>query len=316
MELLSTWLAKKLVSGKQGDPEALSRIAAITTIVVNLVLFIAKLFTGIAIASMALVADSLDSLFDVLIAGVMWFGFRVAFKPADSEHPFGHGRFEHVATLILAMFLTLTGISIAYASIQRLSGEPKIQLADWALFVIVINVLLKFFLVRFSMRLNLEIESGTIEANVWNLFGDVLSSLVVLVSLLVYRFTGFPHLDACASLFISAMILSVAVKFFKEASSTLMGKAVHTQDAERIQRIAEGIEGVKGVHGIAWHSYGRKHVVSMHLEIDKNLTVGKAHRITQEVERSILGTQRHIQSLVIHVDPATEGGCSKGTASS
>jgi len=91
MELLSTRLAKKLVSAKQGDPEALSRIAAITTIVVNLVLFIAKLFTGIAIASMALVADSLDSLFDVLIAGVMWFGFRVAFKPADSEHPFGHG---------------------------------------------------------------------------------------------------------------------------------------------------------------------------------------------------------------------------------
>jgi len=315
MELLSTRLAKKVVSAKQGDPEALSRIATITTIVVNLVLFIVKLFTGIAIASMALVADSLDSLFDVLIAGVMWFGFRVTFKPADSEHP-SHGRFEHVATLILAMFLTLTGISIAYASIQRLSGEPKIQLADWALFVIVINVLLKFFLVRFSMRLNLEIESGTIEANVWNLFGDVLSSLVVLVSLLVYRFTGFPHLDACASLFISAMILSVAVKFFKEASSTLMGKAVHAEDAECIQRIAEGIEGVKGVHGIAWHSYGRKHVVSMHLEIDKNLTVGKAHRITQEVERSILGTQCHIQSLVIHVDPATEGGCSKGTASS
>jgi cation diffusion facilitator family transporter len=316
MKPLSTWLAKKLVSNKRGDPEALSRIAAIMTIVVNLALFMAKLFTGITIASMALVADSLDSLFDVLIAGVMWFGFRVAFKPADSEHPFGHGRFEHVATLILAMLLTLTGISIAYASIQRLSGEPKIQLTDWALFVIVINVLLKLFLVRFSMRLNLEIESGTIEANVWNLFGDVLSSLVVLVSLLVYRFTGFPHLDACASLLISAMILSVAVKFFKEASSTLMGKAVHTEDVERIRRIAEGTKGVKGVHEIVWHSYGRKHVVSMHLEIDKNLTVGKAHRITQEVERSILGTQRHIQSLVIHVDPATEGGCSKGTASS
>lgn len=312
----SAWLAKKFVIGKQGNPEALSRIAAITTIFVNLALFLGKLFTGVVISSMALVADSLDSLFDVLIAGVMWFGFRIAFKPADPEHPFGHGRFEHVATLVLAMFLTLTGISIGYASVQRLSGEPKILVTNWALVVIVANVLLKLFLVRFSMSLNREIESGTIKANVWNLFGDVLSSLVVLVSLMVYRVTGFPHLDACASLFISAMILSVAFKFFKEASSTLMGKAVHIKDVERIQGIAEGIKGVSGVHGIAWHSYGRKHVVSMHLEIDTNLSVGEAHCITQEVERSILKTQQHIQSLVIHVDPATKRNQSKEGAAS
>lgn len=308
MRLLQSRLAQKVVEAKKGDPEALARIAATTAILVNAFLFGTKLFTGIVINSMALLADGIDSLFDVIYGVILWFGFRVSFKPADVEHPFGHGRFEHIVTLILATCLILTGVTIAYSSLQRLWGEPEIQLKDWAIAIVLMNLLLKVFLVRFSIGLNTAIQSGSILANIWNLLGDVFTSFVVLVSLVLYRFTGFPHLDAGAGLFIAFMIASVGVKLLKEASSTLMGQAIHKDEAESLRGLAREVQGVKGVHAIVWHNYGRRHVVSMHLEIDKRMTVEEAHRITQEVERKILGSQPHVQSLVIHIDPSHKGG--------
>lgn len=312
VKLLQSRLAQRVIEAKKGDPEALARIAANTAIVVNAVLFVTKLFTGIAINSMALLADSIDSFFDVLYGIILWFGFRVAFKPADVEHPFGHGRFEHIVTIILATCLTITGLTIAYSSLQRLWGEPEVQLKDWAIAVVLINLMLKVFLVRFSISLNTAVQSGSILANAWNLLGDAFSSLVVLISLVLYRFTGFPHLDAAAGLFIAAMMMSVGIKLLKEASSTLMGQAIHKDELSSIKRLAKEVQGVKGVHAIAWHNYGRKHVVSMHLELDRRLTVEEAHRITQEVERRILCFLSQVQSVVIHVDPSHKGNSQGG----
>jgi cation diffusion facilitator family transporter len=304
VKLLRSRLAQRVIEAKKGDPEALAKVAAKTAIVVNAILFGAKLFTGITINSMALLADGIDSFFDVLYGVILWFGFDAAFKPADVEHPFGHGRFEHIVTLILATCLTLTGLTVAYSSLQRLWGEPEIQLRDWAIAIVLINLILKAFLVRFSIGLNSAIQSGSIQANSWNLLGDVLSSLVVLFTLILYRFTGFPHLDAAGGLFIATMISSVGIKLLKETSSTLMGQAIHKDEVESLKGLAKEVQGVKGVHAIVWHNYGRRHVVSMHLEIDKRMTVDEAHRISQEVERRILGSQRHIQSIIIHIDPS------------
>ena len=301
---LSGALAHRIAQRYGGDERRISYLSSIFNIVANCILFIVKIATGILIGSIALVGDGIDTLFDVVIAAVMLVGFVVAFKPADKEHPFGHGRFESIATIILSMLLMISGAVLAYESSSRLftdavmSRELWVEL--WAMIVVVFNVLMKYFLVRFSYAINRELKSESVEANALNYLGDVLNSLVVLASFVVYYLTGFQHMDAIAGIFIGLMIISVGVRFVRSASSQLMGEAYND---EALKDLILSVDGVTGVHDINRHSYGRRGVLAMHLEVGEGLSADKAHAITESVEEKINERYKDIDSTVIHVEP-------------
>lgn len=297
---LSGALAHRIALRYSGDERRISYFSSIFNIAANCILFIVKIATGILIGSIALVGDGIDTLFDVVIAAVMLVGFVVAFKPADKEHPFGHGRFESIATIILSMLLMISGAVLAYESGSRLFTDAVMSLELWAMAVVVFNVLMKYFLVRFSYAINRELKSESVEANALNYLGDVLNSLVVLASFLVYYLTGFQHMDAIAGIFIGLMIISVGVRFVRSASSQLMGEAYND---EALKDLVLSVDGVTGVHDINRHSYGRRGVLAMHLEVGEGLSADKAHAITERVEEKINERYKDIDSTVIHVEP-------------
>lgn len=297
---LSSVLARRIVIRCNGDEKRISYFSSIITIAANCLLFLIKIITGIIIGSIALIGDSIDTLFDVIIAVVVLIGFFVAFKPPDKEHPFGHGRFENIATIMLSMLLMISGAALMYDSCSRLFIDVVISFELWVIAVVVFNILLKFFLVRFSYSINHELNSESIEANALNYFGDVLNSFVVLISFIIYYFTGFEHIDAIAGIFIGLMIFSVGVRFVKSASSQLMGEA-YTD--ESLRDLVLSVDGVSGVHDINKHSYGRRGVLAMHLEVDSALSAEEAHAISERVEKKIGENYRDIDSTVIHVEP-------------
>jgi len=297
---LSGVLAHRIVIRCNGDEKKISYLSSVINIASNCLLFLIKIITGIIIGSIALIGDSIDSLFDVIIATVMLIGFFVAFKPPDKEHPFGHGRFENIATIILSMLLILSGAILAYESFSRIFAHPEISIELWALFVVIFNLFFKSFLVRFSYSINRELKSESVEANALNYIGDVLNSLVVLSSFIIYYLTGFEHTDAIAGIFIGIMIASVGIRFMRSSSSQLMGEA-YTD--ESLKDLVLSVDGVSGVHDIHKHSYGRRGVLAMHLEVREGLSADEAHDISERVEKKISENYRDIDSTVIHVEP-------------
>lgn len=297
---LSTIVAQRFIKKYNGDERRISYLSSLFNIAANCLLFALKIFTGVAIGSIALIGDSIDTLFDILTAAVMFFGFIVAFKPPDREHPFGHGRFESIATIILSMLLILSGAILTYESFSRIFAHSRISIELWALFVVIFNLFLKSFLVRFSYSINRELKSESMEANALNYLGDVLNSLVVLSSFIIYYLTGFEHTDAIAGIFIGIMIVSVGVRFMRSASSQLMGEAYAD---ESLKDLILSVDGVAGVHDINKHSYGRRGVLSMHLEVDSALSADEAHAISEKVEKEIEGKYGDIESTVIHIEP-------------
>ncbi|HIH77628.1 MAG TPA: cation-efflux pump [Halobacteria archaeon] len=300
MRSISAEIARRAAERYSSDDKRLSYFSSIINIIVNSVLFLLKIITGILIGSMALIGDGIDTFFDVVIAVIMLVGFVVAFSPPDKEHPFGHGRFEDISTIILSIILILSGTLLAYESISRLFTHFVISVELWVILVVIFNVILKSFLVRFSYAINKELKSETVEANAFNYLGDVLNSLIVLVSLVVYYFTGFEHIDSIAGTFIGAMITIVGVRFLRSSSSEIMGEACNDED---IRYLILSTDGVEGVHDVYKHSYGRRCVICMHLEVKKGLSIDQAHAITEEVERKISRQYNDVDSTVIHVEP-------------
>jgi len=296
---ISAAIARRAAERYHGDDKRLSYFSSVFNIITNSVLFLLKIITGVLIGSMALIGDGIDTLFDVVIAVIMLVGFVVAFSPPDKEHPFGHGRFEDIATIILSIILMLSGTLLAYESISRLFTHFIISVELWVILVVIFNVILKSFLVRFSYAINRELKSETVEANAFNYLGDVLNSLVVLVSLIVYYFTGFEHIDSIAGTFIGVMIAIVGVRFLRSSSSQIMGEAYDDKD---IRSLILSTDGVVGVHDVYKHSYGRRCVIAMHLEVKEGLSIDQAHAITEEVERKISERYKDVDSTVIHVE--------------
>jgi cation diffusion facilitator family transporter len=301
MRSISSAVAYKAAERYGGDDKRLSYFSSVFNIIANSALFLLKIITGVLIGSMALIGDGVDTFFDVAIAVIMLVGFVVAFSPPDKEHPFGHGRFESIATIILSIILMLSGLVLAYESFSRLFTHFVMSVEPWVIAVVIFNVLLKSFLVRFSYAINRELKSETVEANAFNYLGDVLNSLVVLFSLLVYYLTGFEHIDSIAGTFIGIMIVIVGIRFLRSSSSQLMGEAAYND--EDIRSLILSTEGVVGVHDVYRHSYGRRCVIAMHLEVKEGLSADQAHAITEEVEKKIGERYKDVDSTVIHVEP-------------
>lgn len=267
-------------------------------------LFVSKLIIGIAIGSIALVAEAFHSLSDIFSSGIVILGFRVAKQPPDPEHPYGHGRFESIATLISAVILVILGIELGRASIDRLLNPIPVSVNYLAIGVLIITIAIKEFLARVAIDLGRRIEAQILVADSINQRLDSLSAVVVLVGLGGVAL-GFNRLDSVAGLAVVGFIFYAAYGIARDASSFLLGRAPSEDMVELIRLIARSIDGVRGAHAIFVHDYGPRKVVTLHIIVDRNLTVEQAHNIASEVERKISETISGATADV-HVGPAYE----------
>lgn len=270
------------------------------SIAVNLVVGVVKLVAGLAIGSISLVADAVHSFSDLVTSGVVIWGFSAAARPSDREHPFGHGRLESVAALVIAVLLLVAALEFAMASVRRLLA-PQAVTASWTLLaVLVVTVIAKEWLARFALRLGRKIDSTALRADAWHHRSDVLATAVVIVALVGARF-GITWLDGAAGLVVAGALGWTGVTLVKESADPLIGTAPSPGLVEEIKVVALAVPGVDAVHDVIVHRYGGLLVTSLHIEVSAEHDTMACHELAERVEEAVMG--RFGGWAVVHVDP-------------
>ncbi len=270
------------------------------SVIINSVLFVIKIIIGIVVGSVSLIADAIHTLSDVVSSGVVIWGFHEAEKPADAEHPYGHGRVEYIATLIIAILLVVVGVEFIKSSIGRIMNPAPISPAWWMVLAILATVFLKELIARYAEFLSHKISSGTLHADAWHHRTDALSSILVIVAMIAGKY-GYYAVDGWAGIGVALFVIWTGFSIAKEAVDDIIGTPPAEDEINDIKQVVSTIEGVLGVHDITVHSYGKDKFVSIHVEIDEKITSAKAHDIAEDVE-GIMYNRLNIEPTV-HIDP-------------
>lgn len=270
------------------------------SVVINGILFVIKIIIGIVIGSVSLIADAIHTLSDVISSGVVIWGFREAEKPADTEHPYGHGRVEYIATLIIAILLVVVGVEFIRSSIDRILHPAPISPAWWMIIIILATVFLKELTARYAEFLAHKISSGTLHADAWHHRSDALSSLLVIIAMVAGKY-GYYSIDGWAGIGVALFVMWTGFTIAKEAINDIIGTPPAEDEINDIKQVVSNIQGVLGVHDITVHSYGKDKFVSIHVEIDDNISSAKAHDIAEDVEMTLF-SRLEIEPTV-HTDP-------------
>ena len=274
-------------------------------ICVNLLLSGVKLFIGVMSGAISIIADGLNNLSDVATSAIMLAGFRFAAKPADEEHPFGHGRAEYLAGLFVASGMILIGGKLFFSSVEKII-HPEDMDADFiTIFVLSSSVAAKFFLGMFYRHAAKKINSHALQAASLDSFTDCLATGVVIIS--IYLWINFAvNIDGGAGVFVSAFILRGGFSALKEILNPLLGDRPNPELIDGIKKIVMERPEVLGIHDLIVHSYGaKKFFVSMHVEMPATLKLLEAHEIVDKLERKLQSTFQI--SITFHVDPVVQG---------
>ena len=302
--MLSEWLVGRYGNrtGDTGHPDR-GRIGALegwVSVVVNLAVFVVKLVPGLLIGSISLVADAVHSLGDVLSSGIVIWSFHASARPPDREHPFGHGRIESVASLVIAVLLVVASIEFAKTSVASLLHPRAVEASLVLLAALVLTVVVKEWLARFSRRLSRRIESTALEADAWHHHSDAFATGVVIVALAGERF-DIRWLDGAAGLVVAAFIAWAGVALIRRSLDPLLGEAPTKALQKQIRELAVSVPEVESVHDVMVHAYGQLLVISLHVEVPIDLDVVAAHEVAEGVEKLV--AERVGAVVVVHVDP-------------
>lgn len=274
-------------------------------ICVNVLLSGAKLAIGLMSGAISIVADAFNNLGDAATSAIMLAGFKIAAKPADEEHPFGHGRAEYLAGLFIAAGMILVGGKLLWSSAEKIITPEDLYVDGITLAVLGLSVAAKFFLGLFYRRAARKINSEAINAAAVDSFTDCLATGVVLISVSVYNEFGL-NIDGGAGIFISAFILRGGFGSLKEISTPLLGGRANPELLDGITKTVTDAPEVLGVHDLIAHSYGANRIfVSMHVEIPATLTLLEAHEVVDRLERKLQAAYQI--SVTLHVDPVVVG---------
>jgi cation diffusion facilitator family transporter len=277
------------------------------SIIGNFALFILKLFLGIFINSIALIADSIHTLSDVGTSILIIFGFSMAKKPADKNHPYGHGRMEHVATLVMTVLLFIAGVTFIWQSFTRFSDLMYLLNSEYATLIgviIIITAIIKELMAQYSMAISELIKSDVLVADAWHHRSDAFASVAVGLSIIGSNM-GVLWLDPMFGVIVSIIIIYVGYTMFRKTSNVLIGTAPDADLIEEIRRAVMQIEEGKDIENINVHDYGLTKIVSLNLCVDKTLSVEESSRIADRIEDHIKKELGYLSN--IRIEPRKDG---------
>lgn len=275
-------------------------IEAGTSIIINTLLFLVKFFLGIAINSISLIADSFHTASDTVTSLVVLFGFYFAKKAPDKEHPYGHGRIESIAAVVVALLLILTGLEFMKNSYLRLLSPPRVEASRMILVALAVSAWLKEWLARFTFQLGNNIESDALAAEGWHHRSDALATLLVIIGIGA-NFYNLHWVDPLTGIGVALFIIYAGAAMMKRAGNTLLGKGPSEKLLRLIRAHACEIAGVEGIHDISVHEYGEKKAISLHIEVEGTMSLNDAHAIAEAVEAKLNQSFNCIPT--IHLDP-------------
>ena len=303
---MTEFLVRRLVRGAQNteDPavrEAYGRLAGIVGVVCNVLLFVGKFLLGTLTGSVAITADAVNNLSDASSSIVTLIGFRLAARPADGGHPFGHHRIEYLAGLAVAAMILLIGVELVKTSVGKIIHPANVECTAATILVLLASILVKLWLAHFNRTLGKKISSPALMATAADSRNDVITTAAVLLCAALSVATGL-RLDGYVGLLVALFILWSGVSIAKDTIDPLLGAAPDESLVQAIASEIRGYDGILGLHDLMVHDYGPgRRFASAHAEVDYRMDILDAHELLDDIERDVRAKLR--VDLVLHCDP-------------
>ncbi|MBK1618848.1 cation transporter [Lamprobacter modestohalophilus] len=287
---------------RQARARAIKRTSVVGA-VINLLLSAIKIAAGWMGQSHALIADGVHSLSDLLSDVLVWFAGHKAAKGPDAEHPYGHGRFETVATLVLGFLLSAVAIGIAWDATERLfQPEALLRPEPIALYAAGLSILVKEALYWYTRAYGLRVRSDLLMANAWHHRSDAISSIVVLIGV-AGTLAGLPYLDSVASVIVAVMIAKIAWDLGSDATRELVDTGLSPERLREISQIIRRSTGVRDVHMLRTRTLGGNASADVHVLVDPDISVSEGHAISVLVQERLMEAIDRMSDVTVHIDP-------------
>lgn len=276
-------------------------LASVVGICCNLVLFSAKLLIGIMMHSISVMADAFNNLSDAASSIVGFVGVKMAQKPADERHPFGHGRIEYISAFIVAFFVIQVGFSLFKTSVGKILHPEELAFHAASVGILVMSVAVKLWMALFNRKLGQRIHSSVMMATSADSLGDVGATAATIVSILVFGIWNV-NIDGLVGLVVSVLVMVAGINIAKDTLAPLIGESIDPKLYHEIKDFVESYDGIIGSHDLIVHDYGpNRSMASIHVELPGHLNVGRSHEIVDRIEREAM--EKLGVFLVIHMDP-------------
>jgi cation diffusion facilitator family transporter len=279
------------------------------SIIVVISLIVLKVVVGVITGSLSILAQAVDSFLDLFAVSITFLAIHVASKPADAEHPFGHGKAENIAAIVQAILIFIAGGSIIYSAVLRAETDVALEMTEAGIGVMAVSIVASIFLSRHLRKVARQEDSMALEANAHNIAADVYSASAVFVGLMVVRFTGFDIIDDILAGIVALFILKVAFDVLRNSFGGLVDVKLPEDEENRIRSaITEHFGGdVVSFHKLRTRKAGNQRYVDLHLVMPKHFSIEEAHKMCDHLEKDI--NQRLIRTdATIHVEPC-DGNC-------
>ena len=303
---MTDFIIKKFIKdyenvNEQRVRESYGITASITGIILNTLLSIGKILTGIIFNSISVTADGVNNLSDGASSVITLIGFKISSKPADKDHPFGHARMEYLTGLILGIAVILVGVELIKSSFDKIMNPTKTIFSIEMIVVLIVSVLIKLWISLFYKKLGDKISSATLKASSTDSRNDVISTIVVILSLLVSKATGY-EVDGYVGIIVALFILYSGYDILRDILNPLLGEMPDKEFIESIENKILSYDGIVNIHDLVVHNYGpNRYFASVHAEVDAKEDIMKSHDLIDNIERDF--AREFDISLVIHLDP-------------
>ena len=303
---MTDFLVRKFIKNYQNVQDAQVRtqygiLASIVGICCNILLFCVKLAIGLFSHSISVMADAFNNLSDAASSIIGFVGVKMAEKPADEEHPFGHGRIEYISAFIVAFLVIQVGFSLFKTSIGKIREPEPMSFHGITIVILLISIGVKLWMGLFNSRLGRRIDSKVMMATAADSLGDVTTTAATIVSLLVFGIWG-ANLDGIIGLIVSVVVMFAGYNIAKDTLAPLIGEAIDPEVYKKISRFVESYDGIIGIHDLIVHNYGpSRSMASIHAEVPSDVDIEASHEVIDRIERDAMKKMNLF--LVIHMDP-------------
>lgn len=303
---MTDFLVNKFIkdSDKVQDKKVRERygvFSGVVGIICNIFLCIGKFVVGSMTSSISITADAFNNLFDAGSSVVSIIGFKMAGKPADKAHPFGHGRIEYVAGLIVSIIIILVGVELMQTSVDKIVNPQEIEYNIVSIVVMGISVVVKMWMSFFNKSMGKRIKSNIILATSQDSKNDAIATSVILLSILVHMMSSV-NIDGYMGILVAGFILLSGINAVKETVNPLLGQPADKDMVKAIESKVKSYDGIVGVHDLLVHNYGvGKCIISLHAEVPQDIDFLQIHETIDTIEREI--NQEFGGEVIIHMDP-------------
>lgn len=303
---MTDFLVKRFVKDYENVGDAQVRtaygvLASCVGIGCNVFLFVLKLLVGLAVHSVSVMSDAFNNLSDAASSIISFIGVRMAGQPADAQHPFGHGRIEYVAALIVSFLVIEVGWTLFKSSFDKVLHPDALSFRLLSVLILTASISVKLWMAYFNRKLGRRIDSSVMRATAADSLGDVLTTAATIVTLAVYGIWNV-NIDGLVGVAVSVIIMAAGVQIARDTLRPLLGEPIRPEVYRQITQFVEGHEGIIGSHDLIVHNYGpAKSMASIHAEVPNNVEIEKSHEVIDQIEREAARELGLL--LVIHMDP-------------